>query len=554
MLNVGIDFGSTYTMVSVYRPETDQLETVILDLTSPYIPSVVTLKNGKLEFGKAAKTLTGKKSVESFRSFKMLLSERDWNILTARGYSREYTPAVVAQKFLEDVVQQVLRHFGENKIDNLVIGAPEIWFQEVNTITSRSILRDICSGFSAVSKVQVVSEPTAACAFFAHNYQTIKGKPFDGNILLIDYGGGTLDISLAQILVDGSKDGQQIMEVKVLERSGAGENEEKQIGKASIVYMETVMELAIKKADILAEGQELVKDGKFYQAVNTLESELQSRVSIVDSAFEELGIDDLEELDEEFTVVEYKGEDIEITYADLVQVYDQVIRCVLNENLQVMIEFMKERRIDFSQGTKENFKIAMVGGFCNYYLVRKQIMDIFHIGTHDQRLSDILKVRSDCEKAISLGTALISSGIVGMRNTAPYSVGIYIQNQEKQSLFDYAICFKQDIDYNTPYYHKKPIWIGGNSIKELVINNGYKDKTAQILPLRENFSKQLQNLVENEHGTATVGFSLDSSDILSIWIKEFDLENERSQGEKTIELARFDQLFDMGRLRRLIDE
>ena len=41
MFNIGIDFGSTYTMVSAYRNETEKLETVILGLGTPYIPTLV---------------------------------------------------------------------------------------------------------------------------------------------------------------------------------------------------------------------------------------------------------------------------------------------------------------------------------------------------------------------------------------------------------------------------------------------------------------------------------------------------------------------------------
>ena len=77
----------------------------------------------------------------------------------------------------------------------------------------------------------------AASAFFAYNFRQMTKKNFEGNILLVDYGGGTLDITLTNVAAD---DGDSV-EIKVLERTGAGENEEGKVGKAGIVYMETVM-------------------------------------------------------------------------------------------------------------------------------------------------------------------------------------------------------------------------------------------------------------------------------------------------------------------------
>ena len=49
MFNIGIDFGSTYTTVSAYRNETEKLETVVLGLGTPYIPTIAGGKVGSLD-------------------------------------------------------------------------------------------------------------------------------------------------------------------------------------------------------------------------------------------------------------------------------------------------------------------------------------------------------------------------------------------------------------------------------------------------------------------------------------------------------------------------
>ncbi|MDO5538810.1 MAG: hypothetical protein Q4F83_01880 [Eubacteriales bacterium] len=561
MLNCGIDFGSTYTTISVYREDNHLLEALSLSQDSPYIPTLVSRdKKQRLEFGRAAKARTGKKGVDIYRAFKMLLTETDLQKLEARGFSEDFTPVAAAEEFLHDLLRQILVRFGETTIHNLVIGAPEIWFKEIKTIAGRSILRDICKEMMEIEHVQVVSEPAAACAFFSYNFRQLTGNPFEGYILLIDYGGGTLDISLAQVEAGGSED-QQSMELKIIESNGAGENVEGRIGKAGIVYMESVIETALRRNGILQEGEDLETDGKFLKAVNSLEEELQSRTKAVNSMFEDCGIDDLEELDTEFTTIEFGDEELEITYALLVEVYNEVIRDVFAEKLGEVIAFMNENGIDYRNRIQDNFKIALVGGFGNYYLVRKQVFDTFQFISQDRRREDIIENQSDCEKAISLGTALLASGIVGIRQTAPYSIGIFQRDMDGNPCFDYAFRYKEEIDYNRAYYPESEAdnrcivtFIASNAISQFIINMGREEKTALIVPLREEFKQKLENVVENRYRTANVGFSLDSSEVVSIHIREYDLLNDQpGETDHVIELTKFSDLFDLTRVEKLVE-
>lgn len=87
---------------------------------------------------------------------------------------------------------------------------------------------------------------TGGCsAYFSYNFKQETGRNFDGRLLLIDYGGGTLDLTLTDVETRPDKEGREGMEIRVLKRTGAGENEEGRIGQAGIAYMETLMEMAI---------------------------------------------------------------------------------------------------------------------------------------------------------------------------------------------------------------------------------------------------------------------------------------------------------------------
>ena len=560
MLNIGVDFGSTYTTVSVYREDAQVLEALMMNQASPYVPSVVSAYRGKYEFGRAAKRLTGNKGASVFKGFKMLLPETGQEGLIRRGFTEEHTPVKITGIFLENLLRQVLSDCHEDRISNLVVGVPEIWNDGIKTIDGRTMIRDICTSFDFVESVQIVSEPAAASAFFAYNFQISTGKCFNGKILLIDYGGGTLDITLTDVEARG-EGLQKSVEIKVDDRTGAGENENGQIGKAGIIYMENVVREAIRQSGLLGTGEEAECDGKFLKAVDLLEEELQDRTDILEETFEEIGLDYPEELEEEFTVLEYKGEEISVTFRMLLEVYDKTIREIFDEKLDEIISYMDLHNINYKERNLDNFKIALVGGFGNFYLVKQQVKERFSFSEFDKRQQNIILNRADCEKAVSLGAALLASNVINIRKTAPYSIGLYMKDANGKVLLNYAIRYNQDIEFNTVYFSlgedDQPYIVFNSSggFSKFIINKKDNDRTALIVPVKEEFSKKLSNIIQNEYMTAVVGFSLDNSGIVSIHVYDYDLFNEKVSGQgQTIELTRFNDLFDLTRVEKVVKE
>ena len=265
-----------------------------------------------------------------------------------------------------------------------------------------------------------------------------------------------------------------------------------------------------------------------------------------------MDLEDLEE--EEFDTLEYKEEEVVISYATLLEVYDEVIRDVLGSKLMEMKNFIKKHNIDTSDD--EKFKIALVGGFGNYYLVRKQVDEIFENGSLDGSMKDIIQKEEDREKAISYGAALFASGIVGIRQTAPYSIALYQTGQDGNPEVNYAFRYRADIKYDIPYFpsyeNGQPviIFMASGGVKEFVINMGHERETALRVPLREEFRSKLIGLVTNQYKTAAIGFSLDSSEILRIHVHEYDLLKQKfTEKGKLIELAKFSELFDITAVR-----
>ena len=548
-MNLGVDFGSTYTTMTRFADETGQLQDVILYEGAPFIPSIVTEGKGKTYYGSEAKVKTGKNGLVTYKAFKMLLPEIRPEVLTERGFDDDHRPDKVTEDFLDFCLKSALQRCGEEQIERLVVGVPEVWNDKLETLDGRNVLRNICQKFPYVRVAQVVSEPAAASAFFAWNFRNHTGRDFDGHILLIDYGGGTLDITLTD--VNASKDGA--VEIKVNARTGAGENTEGQIGNAGILYMESVMLRAIEESGIFPDPVE--KDGKFLSAVEELEAEIKTGRSTISDLFDEYGLDDPEELDgEEFTTIEYRGEDIEISYGLLLRVYNDVIRPVLAGQLDKMIGYMEEAGIRYDDRDQEVFKIALTGGFGGYKLVEEQVRETFRFSSMDKRQKDIINVATDREKAVSMGAALVASEIIRIRNTAPYSIGFPGVGQDIRNT-DYAFRYKDEIVFDQVYYPhykkdpEKPIaYFIGAAPNAFVVNNAETPLTAKVVYLKKKYVKELKNLVsyaDEQHQTAVIGFSLDPSGILSIHIRPFNLFTKQAEGEdRKIVLDSFQNMFE----------
>ncbi len=551
-MNLGIDFGSTYTVISTYRKDLNKVEAIVAGEASPYIPSEVALKGNNYEVGKAAKDRTGEKGWSCFKGFKMLLSVEEQEYRKTRGYDDVNTPENITSIFLDRIMSQTLADHNEKKVDHLVICAPEIWRKDINTIDARTKLRDICSKYSFVNvnNTRIVSEPAAASAYFAYNYYLNRGKPFEGNILLIDYGGGTLDITLTNVR-SSPKSSRVLMEILPLERTGAGENRDGRIGSAGIVYMEAVVAAAIREAGLNYTDQDLFKDSKFLKIVNDFEGQLQASTQDIRAVFNNFA-NRMNMLKGEENVVkwiEYKGEDIPITYPLMMKVYNEVIYPVLDATLDEMLQLMKSRGIRYENPGEDNFMFALVGGFGNFCLVDRQISLKLGWSGLEKAKACFKLVKGDREKAVSLGAALLAEGIIDIHNTAPYSIGIYATQSGKEQ-FNYAFHKGQDIEHGKAYYPVKadggiiPYLI--SSMDRFILRFDGERKRDIVANLKPDFRRRMnRELGGGELKLGSVGFSLDSSECLTLHFREYNILTKQLEGEeKAIELTRLQDLIE----------
>jgi molecular chaperone DnaK (HSP70) len=179
-MKLGIDFGTTTCTIGRLRLDGEQT------VMEP-IPSIAAWSNGTLVFGNEARKLIRSQRTDIYpiRDLKLMLGGEE-RIAVGRG---TIDPEDVAAELLRFLVQRV----GGGEVDSAVIGTPVRVSMGQRQSTRRAAAK------AGISDVSFVYEPTAALI----GAQRFASADARGMTLVIDWGGGTLDI--AAIRTDGTR-------------------------------------------------------------------------------------------------------------------------------------------------------------------------------------------------------------------------------------------------------------------------------------------------------------------------------------------------------------
>ena len=200
---IAIDFGTSNTVITRFNPVTQQAETLSLPGLSvtqaqnpPLIPSLLYVEDAssnRVVVGQAVrdKGLDLKNDVRFFRSFKRgigadiqgFLPELDGKIITFEQ---------VGEWFLTEIIEK-LQSTQPDVGESLVLTVPVDSFEAY-----RNWLSSVCQSLP-VQQVRLIDEPTAAALGYGMSDEQI--------LLVIDFGGGTLDLSLVRL--DASSTGSK---------------------------------------------------------------------------------------------------------------------------------------------------------------------------------------------------------------------------------------------------------------------------------------------------------------------------------------------------------
>lgn len=185
-LAVGIDFGTSTSLVAVYR---DNKPWVIPDpLTGlPYIPSIVSLDDeGKLWVGEPARPWVDVKvngQRYGIREVKRKLGTGESVLLKGQ----EYRPEDIAATIIREVVRNAEEALGE-EIEEVVLSVPANFPDAARQATL------VAGELARIKVLRLINEPTAAALAYGINHIDKEAQ-----IVVFDFGGGTLDVTTLEM-------------------------------------------------------------------------------------------------------------------------------------------------------------------------------------------------------------------------------------------------------------------------------------------------------------------------------------------------------------------
>ena len=205
---VGIDLGTTNSLVSVIHPDTKQPIALKEHNTASLVPSIVYFDEfGNVVVGEAAKAklitdpqrtifsakrLIGKsfndiKDNASFFSYKVIDDNKDGLVKVQVG-DKFYSPVELSSFILKELKQRA-EHILKTPVNKAVITVPA-YFNDAQ----RQATRD-AGKLAGLDVLRIINEPTAASLAYGLGLD----KAIDKTIAVYDLGGGTFDVSILKI-------------------------------------------------------------------------------------------------------------------------------------------------------------------------------------------------------------------------------------------------------------------------------------------------------------------------------------------------------------------
>src|SRR5438270_3299486 len=179
MAFIGIDFGTSNSVVANFRY--GQAEVVPNQEGQKWTPSVVTLRrDGTLAFGQEAKETFDEQ--RSIRSIKRILGSSERVPLVGQNLRAEQIAVMLFSLLKKDAEERLGEAFTK-----AVVTIPA---------NSKGLARHstkLCAGAAGLNVLTLINEPTAAAICYGLNVQE------DQTILVYDFGGGTLDVTILRI-------------------------------------------------------------------------------------------------------------------------------------------------------------------------------------------------------------------------------------------------------------------------------------------------------------------------------------------------------------------
>ncbi|XP_074272596.1 heat shock 70 kDa protein 18-like [Silene latifolia] len=227
---IGIDLGTTYSCVGIWRPKQGRVEIITNDLGNRTTPSWVAFNQHERLIGEAAvnqvtvnasntifdaKRLIGKKfsdkSVQNDMKvwpFKVIAtSDSDYGkkpliVVTYKGEEKQFSPEEISSMILCKMKDMAEVYLG-CEVKHAVVTVPA-YFNNAQ----RQATKD-AGTIAGLNVLRIINEPTAAALAYGLDEKVQSANSTTKNVLVFDLGGGTFDVSLVTI-------GNDALEVKAV--------------------------------------------------------------------------------------------------------------------------------------------------------------------------------------------------------------------------------------------------------------------------------------------------------------------------------------------------
>ena len=388
MAIVGIDLGTTNSLVSVWRDgRVEMLKNSMGNLMTPSVVSVD--EDGTILVGEVAKERRVSHPGSTAAEFKRSMGTDAEYILGDKKYMSDELSAFLLKKIIVDAENQL----GE-KITEAVISVPAYFDDNQREATKRA------ARFAGIKVRRLVNEPSAAIL-----YKQWKGNNTgtDGIYVVVDFGGGTLDVSVVDCF-------ENIIEIIAV----SGNN------KLGGKDFDRLIALDFCKKNQLDFGvlSRTAKENVLWAAEN-----VKKRLTTHDTAKLHVIIGD-----KEYETIYDTEELLNISTEILVQIRD-----VLNEALRAA-KVNPANIVD----------IVLVGGSCKMPVVQRYLSALFR--------RDVM-ADEDSELFVGYGTGLLT-GIIGRENeisdivmtdVCPFSLGTGTHSSNSSAYYMSVIIPKNSI-------------------------------------------------------------------------------------------------------------
>ncbi|MDB5223598.1 MAG: chaperone protein DnaK [Chitinophagaceae bacterium] len=484
---VGIDLGTTNSLVAIIHPEEKQPVALKEHNSSSLVPSIIHFdENGNVTVGEeakqylitepqntifSAKRLMGKsyndiKNNSSFFTYKIIDDDTE-SLVKVQVGKKFYSPVELSSFILKELKQRA-EHILKTPINKAVITVPA-YFNDAQ----RQATRD-AGKLAGLDVLRIINEPTAASLAYGIGLHKDDHK----TIAVYDLGGGTFDISILRIA-------NGIFEV-------LSTNGDTYLGGDD--FDNAIIKFWLQKLSIPED--ELENNKAFAQAIRLKAEEAKKYLS-----FNETFSDNL------------NGHHVEISKEE----FEELIRIYIDKTITACKNALKDAKL-----TADDINvIVMVGGSTRVPIVKKTISDFF---------GKEVNISMNPDEVVALGAALQADILAGnnkeflLLDITPLSLGI----ETRGGLMDVLISRNSKIP--TKASRQYTTQVNGQSGIKVSVYQGERDLVKDNRKLAEF---NLTNIPAMPAGLPKVeiSFLINADGILIVNAKEL-----RSGVEQSIEV------------------